>query len=78
MDASGLVIHIVSGFNTHECFSRFLERRAQFPALHLVLCTQSPGAGTGVTAVTIASFMYLENAEIVLNGVGLLWVPWSR
>lgn len=39
---------------------------------------QSPGAGTGVTAVTVASFMYLENAEIVLNGVGLLQVPWSR
>lgn len=39
MDANGLVIHIVSGFNTHECFSRFLERRTQFPALHLVLCT---------------------------------------
>lgn len=70
MDASRLVIC----FNTHECFSRFLERRAQFPALHLVL---PPGAGTGVTAVIGAPFIYLGNAEIVLNGVGLLQVPWS-
>lgn len=36
-----------------------------------------PGAGMGVTAVTVAPFMYLENAEIVLNGVGLLQVLWS-
>lgn len=36
-----------------------------------------PGQGWGVTAVTVAPFMYLENAEIVLNGVGLLQVSWS-
>lgn len=77
MDASRLVIRTVSCFNTHECFSRFLERRAQF-LLSISCCAQqSPGAGTGVTAVTEAPFMYLENAEIVLNGVGLLQVPWS-
>lgn len=46
--------------------------------LSISCCAQrSPGAGTGVTAVTEAPFMYLENAEIVLNGVGLLQVPWS-
>lgn len=76
MDASGLVTGTSSSWNAHECFRRFLEGRAQFPALRVVLCAASPGAGTGVRAVTLTPFMCLGNAGIVLNGAGLVQVPW--